>query len=223
MSVANPHPGTNFALDATTPDLWVRRALTLLERVIGQLNHEADAAAALAEAASLLRRQIEPGPETAAVDARGRLLAWQANRVRDYIDLQIAQPLRVADLCALHQLSEAHFSHSFRRTFGESPHGFLIRRRLQLAEQYMLQSDASLSEIALQCGFADQAHLSKHFRQHTGRTPGSWRRARRTSIDFGSLASDLTSVSQAPARGAGRKPPERRSPQAREPEEIMHL
>jgi AraC family transcriptional regulator len=181
MSVANPHPGTNFALDATTPDLWVRRALTLLERVIGQLNHEADAAAALAEAASLLRRQIDPGPETAAVDARGRLLAWQANRVRDHIDTHIADPLRVADLCALLQLSEAHFSRSFRRTFGESPHAFLIRRRLQRAEHYMLQTGASLSDIAQHCGFTDQAHLSKHFRQHTGRTPASWRRARRVS------------------------------------------
>ena len=180
--MANANSVANSKLDATTPHLWVRRALTLLERVIGQLNHEADAVGALAEAASLLRQQIDPGQGMTALDGRGRLLAWQANRIREYIDAHVADPLHVADLGGLLQLSEAHFSRSFRRTFGESPHAFLIRRRLQRAEQYMLNTGASLSDIAHHCGFTDQAHLSKHFRQYTGSTPASWRRARRVSM-----------------------------------------
>jgi AraC family transcriptional regulator len=200
MTVADAYSGANSATNATTPDLWVRRVLTLLERVIGERSHEVNAAGALVEAASLLREQIDAG--AAVADGRGRLLAWQARTVRDYIDLHIAEPLRVADLCALLQLSEAHFSRSFRRTFGESPHGFLIRRRLQRAEQYMLQSDASLSEIALQCGFADQAHLSKHFRQHTGRTPASWRRARRVSMVAGPFESGI-GIESRPGSNAG--------------------
>jgi AraC family transcriptional regulator len=221
--VANVYVRGDSVPDATAPDLGLRQILTLLERVLAEPHREPGAMSALAEAASLLRRQLDGRPEAATVDARGRLLAWQARKVQGYIDTHLAEVVRVHDLCSLLQLSEAHFSRAFRRTFGESPHAFLVRQRLRRAQRYMLETDASLSEIALQCGFADQAHLSKHFRQHTGRTPGSWRRARRTSIDFGSLASDLTSVSQAPARGAGRRPPERRSPQAREPEEIMHL
>ena len=56
-------------------------------------------------------------------------------------------------------------SRSFKRTFGESPHAFLVRRRVELAAQYMLTTDAPLSDIALRCGFADQPHLCKHFRQ----------------------------------------------------------
>src|SRR5271170_1963923 len=153
MSMANAYLGANSALNATPPDLWVRRVLTLLEKAIGELNYEADAADALVAAASLLREQIDAGAAVAGTDGRGRLLAWQARKVRDYLDAHIAEPLRVADLCALIQRSEAHFSRSFKRTFGESPHTFLIRRRLQRAEQYMLQTDASLSDIALQCGF----------------------------------------------------------------------
>jgi AraC family transcriptional regulator len=188
--VANVCLRADSTLNATPPELWVRRVLTLLERVLGEPIREADAVAALAEAASLLREQLDGGPAATAVDARGRLLPWQARKVRDHIDARLAEPLRVADLSSLLQLSEAHFSRSFRRTFGESPHAFLIRQRLQRAERYMLQTGASLSEIALRCGFTDQAHLSKHFREYTSRTPASWRRARRTSMATGSLEAD---------------------------------
>jgi AraC-like DNA-binding protein len=87
----------------------------------------------------------------------------------------------VADLSALVQRSEAHFSRSFRRTFGHSPHAFVVRRRVELAGQHMLQTGAPLSDIALRCGFVDQAHLCKHFRKLTGETPAAWRRARRTN------------------------------------------
>ena len=107
------------------------------------------------------------------------MLAWQARKVRDYIDSHLKGPVLVADLCALVQRSEAHFSRSFKRTFGESPHAFLVRRRVELAAQYMLTTDASLSDIALRRGFTDQAHLCKHFRQSTGQTPAAWRRAHR--------------------------------------------
>src|ERR1700758_93033 len=110
MSVANAYSEANSAQNATTTDLWMRRVLTLLERVIGQANHEVHAMGTLAEAASILRERIDAGVRAVAVDGRGYLLAWQARRVRDYIDAHIADPLRVADLCALLQLSEAHFS-----------------------------------------------------------------------------------------------------------------
>ena len=98
----------------------------------------------------------------------------------DHIDRHVTNRVLVADLCALVQRSAAHFSRSFRHTFGHSPHAFVIRRRVELAAQYMLQTDTSLSDIALRCGFVDQAHLCKHFRQVTGETPAAWRRTRRS-------------------------------------------
>jgi AraC-like DNA-binding protein len=116
-------------------------------------------------------------------DSWERLLAWQARKVRDYIDSHITGPVPVGDLCALVRHSKAHFARSFKRTFGESPHSFVVRRRVELAAQYMLTTDAPLSDIALRCGFTDHAHLCKHFRQATGRTPAAWRRAQRSHHD----------------------------------------
>jgi AraC family transcriptional regulator len=111
------------------------------------------------------------------------LLAWQARKVRAHIDGHIAGPVLVADLCALLQFSEAHFSRTFRRTFGKSPHAFVIGRRVELAARYMLQTQAPLSDIALRCGFIDQPHLCKRFRQITGHSPAAWRRAHSSEDD----------------------------------------
>jgi AraC family transcriptional regulator len=160
---------------------WVHHVITLLDAAVRELDHEEQAAqCTILRATSLLRRQIDPPGQQEASDGSGRLLAWQARKVRDYIESHITGPVLVADLGALVKRSEAHFSRCFRRSFGESPHAFLVRRRLELATQQMLETDASLSEISLRCGFADQAHLCKQFRQATGQTPGAWRRAHRT-------------------------------------------
>jgi AraC family transcriptional regulator len=158
----------------------MHRVIALLESAVGQLHDQFHPALGnLLEAASMLRQQMGPPVASAVPDARGHLLAWQARKVRDYIDSHLTGPVLVADLCALFQRSEAHFSRSFKQTFGRSPHAFVIWRRLELAARHMLQTNASLSHIALRCGFTDQAHLCKHFRQSMGQTPAAWRRARR--------------------------------------------
>jgi AraC-like DNA-binding protein len=158
---------------------WIHRVISLLEAAAGQIHDQVHPAqGTLLEATSLLRQLIDPPTAKVVPDRRGRLLAWQARKVRDYIDSHIAGPILVADLCALVQLSEAHFSRSFRGTFGHSPHAFLIRRRVELAAKYMLGTDMSMSDIALGCGFVDQAHLCKQFRVVTGETPAAWRRAK---------------------------------------------
>ncbi len=162
---------------------WVHHVIALLDAAVGQLDHEQAVHGTIIKAASLLRKQIDPKAAGAAADRRGGLRAWQARKVRTYIDNHISGPVPVADLCALVQLSEAHFSRAFRRTFGKSPHAFLIRRRVELAAQYMLQTEAPLSDIALRCGFTDQPHLCKHFRQTTGHTPAAWRRAQISEDD----------------------------------------
>jgi AraC family transcriptional regulator len=180
-------PGCALAvskLGATRSRECMHRVISLLEAAVGQLHGQEHAAQrTLLEAASLLRQQVHPPTAAEVPDGRERLLAWHARKVRDYIDNHIAGPLRVADLCALLQRSEAYFSRSFKRTFGESPHSFVVRRRVELAAQYMLTTDAPLSDIALRCGFADQAHLCKHFRQAAGQPPAAWRRAHRLRHD----------------------------------------
>ena len=109
---------------------------------------------------------------------RRRLPVWWARKVREYIDSHIMDRVRTADLGALVGLSETYFMRSFKRAFGIPPHAFVLRRRLELAARYMLETDAPLSDIALQCGFTDQAHLGNRFREATGLSPGAWRRQR---------------------------------------------
>jgi AraC family transcriptional regulator len=159
---------------------WVYHVIGLLDSAVHQLHSkEKTAHGTILEATSLLRKQIDPPTPREIPHERGRLLTWQVRKVHDYIESHISRPVLVADLCALIRRSEAHFSRSFKLTFGESPHAFLVRRRVELAAQYMLTTDASLSDIALRCGFTDQAHLCKHFRQTAGQTPAAWRRANR--------------------------------------------
>ena len=170
---------------ATRSHEWVHHVIALLDAAVCQLDHGQAVHGTILEAALLLRGQIDPKVAQAAPDERGGLRAWQARKVRAYIDSHITVPVLVADLCALVQLSEAHFSRAFRRTFGKSPHAFVIRRRVELAAQYMLQTEAPLSDIALGCGFTDQPHLCKHFRQIMGHTPAAWRRTHSSEVDGG--------------------------------------
>jgi AraC family transcriptional regulator len=158
---------------------WVRHVIALLDAAVCQLDHEQAVHGTIVHAASLLRKQITPQVAAENSDERGRLIAWQMRKVRDYIDTHITGPILVSHLCALVRLSEAHFSRSFKRAFGESPHAFVLRRRLEFAAQYMLQTDVPLCDIALRCGFADQAHFSKQFRQANGLNPSAWRRTAR--------------------------------------------
>jgi AraC family transcriptional regulator len=154
----------------------VRYVIALLDAAVSQLDEEQAVYDTIVQAASLLRMQIAQRVAEGKSEERGRLIAWREHKVRSYIDNHIIGPILVSDLCVLVRLSESYFSRSFRRTFGESPHAFVLRRRLELAVQYMLQTDIPLSDIAMRCGFSDQAHLSRQFRRASGLTPSAWRR-----------------------------------------------
>jgi len=168
---------------------WKHQVITLLDVAVRQLPEDQPAARSTIRLATwLLQKQIDPHHVQKAPAGSGCLLAWQRRKVRDYIDAHIADRLPVAELGALLGQSEGHFSRSFRRTFGEPPHAFVIRRRLEFACDYMVQTEASLSAIALRCGFADQPHLCRVFREATGLSPAVWRRACRADEGENKLA-----------------------------------
>jgi AraC-like DNA-binding protein len=104
------------------------------------------------------------------------LLRWQSRRVREFIEANIGGTIRVRDMSEIAQRSVSHFSRAFKITFGEAPHTYLVRRRIEMASELLLASEHSLCGIALRCGFADQAHLTKQFRQWVGASPAAWRR-----------------------------------------------
>jgi AraC-like DNA-binding protein len=155
------------------------RVVNLLMSASDELEHSQEAAkTSIHRAASLLQAQMRyDGTERQ--DPSQALLAWQMRVVERYIEEHLDQQILVANLSELVHLSEAHFSRAFRLAYGVPPHAYIVRRRLELAAQLMLAGREPLSEIALRCGFHDQAHLSKQFRQLTGETPAAWRRLRR--------------------------------------------
>jgi AraC family transcriptional regulator len=150
----------------------------LLETARRELGHDQEAAkASLVTASHILRAEIErcSGANGA---TRGGLAAWQILRVRAYIDGNLHRTIHIRDLSAVARRSPAHFSRKFKLAVGESPHAFVVRRRLEQACHLMMTSAEPLSEIALCVGFSDQAHLCRLFRQAFGRSPASWRRER---------------------------------------------
>jgi AraC family transcriptional regulator len=148
----------------------------LLEKADRELERDHEAAKALlATASSILRSEIER--RWRAKGARpGALAAWQIARVHAFIDENLHRTIRTKDLSAVAQRSTAHFSRSFKQALGESPHAYVVRRRLERACHLMITSSASLREIAQSVGFSDQAHLCRLFRQAFGQSPASWRR-----------------------------------------------
>jgi AraC-like DNA-binding protein len=159
--------------------LWIQSVIGLLDVATQQLESSKEAAqSAIEQATSLLLQGQSRLHSRGRSRAPGGLLAWQVRKVREFVDAHIAGRILVSDLGAVVQLSDAHFSRLFTRAFGLTPHAFVLRRRLELAAKLMLESTASLTDIALCCGFADQAHLCKHFRRSMGVPPAAWRRAR---------------------------------------------
>ena len=160
--------------------LLVTRLAQMLETARANADTHYDVTKRLvAEASSLLElhlaRNTQSGPRQ---QAHGGLARWQIDRVRTFIDAHLAECIRVSDLSALARSSPSYFSGAFKRTFGASPHAYLMTRRISMAVELMLSSDAPLSEIAIDCGFADQAHFSRQFRRTMGETPSTWRRER---------------------------------------------
>ena len=112
---------------------------------------------------------------------RGGLAPWQIRQVTTYIESHLDTTIRTKDLAALVRLSSFHFCRAFRESFNDSPHGYLMRRRVERAQGLMLTTSAPLGQIAAECGLADQAHFNKLFRRFVGDSPGAWRRARATA------------------------------------------
>ena len=172
--------GESFAV-AAHGDCWIQSVIGLLDVATQQLQSSNEGAKSMIEqAASLLQAQMRARSRGRA-RAAGGLLTWQVRKIREYVDAHIEDRVRVFDLSAIVSLSEAHFSRSFKRTFGQSPHAFVLRRRLELASRLMLESTESLTSIAVRCGFTDQAHLCNRFRRSMGESPAAWRRARTES------------------------------------------
>ena len=98
-------------------------------------------------------------------------------RIADYVRSQLHRPIPLGELAGIVRLSNGYFCRSFKRTFGQTPHSYIMSQRLELAMDKMASSQAPLFQIAASCGFANQAHFTRQFRRKTHLTPSQWRRA----------------------------------------------
>ncbi len=97
-------------------------------------------------------------------------------RARDAMDRAYAQPLDVAALARIAHVSKAHFSRTFRATFGETPHRYLQRRRVERATFLLRETDRSVTDICLDVGFNSLGTFSRTFRAIVGEAPSAYRR-----------------------------------------------
>jgi AraC-like DNA-binding protein len=96
-------------------------------------------------------------------------------RARDAMDRAYAEPLDVRAVAAVAHISAAHFSRSFRATFGETPHRYLQRRRVERSMFLLRETDRSVTDICLDVGFTSLGTFSRTFREIVGETPSGYR------------------------------------------------
>jgi AraC-like DNA-binding protein len=109
---------------------------------------------------------------------RGGLASWQLKRSFEYLESHLTGEVSLKALADLAQVSLSHFHRAFKASTGVTPLGWLRNARIRFAQHLLVDKGWPLAQIALETGFADQAHLTRVFCQVTGENPGAWRRAR---------------------------------------------
>jgi AraC family transcriptional regulator len=109
---------------------------------------------------------------------RGCLAPWQLRRVGEYLHAHLGEDVQLHALADVVKLSRSYFSRAFKASTGHTPHQWLLQARIAKAKQLMLESDSPLAQVAVDVGFADQAHFTRNFGRAVGESPGAWRRNR---------------------------------------------
>jgi len=100
-----------------------------------------------------------------------------ARRLRTLIAERLAEDLRIERLAECVSMSPHHFARTFKATFGQSPHAYVLEQRIRTAAQLLRsQPHRHIADVAIECGFSSNAHFTEAFRRMMGTTPGQWRR-----------------------------------------------
>ena len=132
--------------------------------------------------------------------------ARQLLRAKDLADSRYFEPLDVATLARAARLSPAHFSREFRRVFGESPHQYLLTRRLERAAALLRGTDRSVADICITVGLHSVGSFTTSFRRAFGQTPTEYRAAyppasHRVRVPICLMAAHARPASSAAAKG----------------------
>ncbi|PWC33961.1 AraC family transcriptional regulator [Azospirillum sp. TSO35-2] len=150
-----------------------RRLAALFDRLLdGTVATTAKEDAAIAFFAGLREALGAVEGDKAAGDAHAAL-----TRAADFISAHCTQPLRLADIAAEAGLSPSYLVRAFKARYGLTPHAYQINRRVQFGQRE-LRRGRPIVEVALDAGFADQAHFQRAFKRHVAATPGQYTTAR---------------------------------------------
>ena len=111
---------------------------------------------------------------------RVRLGCSQLNKAIDYMQANLEESIDLVAIASATGLSPSHFARRFRTTMGMAPHQYLMRLRIERARRLLSDTDSSVVEIAVACGFANQEHLTRLFKRRHGVAPAAYRRIRRS-------------------------------------------
>jgi AraC family transcriptional regulator len=106
----------------------------------------------------------------------GHLAPWQMRRLSEFAAAHMATNPSIVQLARVCELSPSYFATAFRQTTGMTPHQWLLKRRIERAKTMLRDGESGLAEIAMECGFCDQSHLSRVFVRMEKCGPGAWRR-----------------------------------------------
>jgi AraC family transcriptional regulator len=153
---------------------------SLIEGAVTAFDADRDASRSyLLRARALLRARRVAGlhpPADRSMRGRGRLAAWQLNRVVDHIESHLAEKISARELAKLIDVSVGQLFRAFKVSVGIPPRLYITRRRVELACRFLKTTDEPLSQVAIACGLCDQSHFSRIFRRATGLSPSVWRR-----------------------------------------------
>jgi AraC family transcriptional regulator len=107
----------------------------------------------------------------------GGLAAWQKQRLVDYIEANLDQPMTIAEMAELVRLSPYHFARAFKRSFGVPPHRYHMQRRIEATKILLGKTSTPVTEIALRLGFSETSSFTAGFRRVTGQSPSEYRRS----------------------------------------------
>ena len=102
---------------------------------------------------------------------------WRLKRAVDYVEARLAEPVSLADVAAAAGLTRMHFAAQFKAATGLRPHEYLLRRRIERAQEMLARNETPLVDIALSVGFQTQSHFTTVFKRLVGQPPRAWRRS----------------------------------------------
>jgi AraC family transcriptional regulator len=159
------------------------RALLEADQVggsFGQLYADCISMAIVARIVASTRRVAPLGRPKVAELAR-----WRLKRVIDYVEARLAEPVSLADLASATGLTRMHFAAQFRAATGLPPHEYLLRRRIERAQEMLVGTGMSVVDVALSVGFQTQSHFTSVFKRFVGQPPRAWRQSHGGRNDFG--------------------------------------